>query len=459
MIVGYVRISVKENKSLSIINQINLIKNYCINNNYKLDRIFIDDGVSGITYNRKAFNELKEYILNKMVRVIIVKDISRLGRSFFETCYYIEELFSKYNIKLISIEDNYSESIMHIKSLINELYVKDASIKRKNISYLKTVNHEYIGPKAPFGYNIVYIDSKRTLIINEKEASIIRLIFKKFISGNSITSIVNHLNETEDYLNNPHISLWNYKKVRKTLKNALYKGDLIVRKSIKNSYKDKSRKYIRERNYEYINNVFPAIISEDDFLIANSMLKSYQEHDLIKCEKKLRFPVYCSKCKLEMKFYKRFKNNKCQFYYKCINCNKTITFSKLKNLISYNFYLILNEEKLNMIKENTETRLIEYINDKLKLFIESKNNYTLKYKELYKKKCSYDISLELFYKNLDKLNRTYNINDSVIKYLNSFDVRTAISSYSFNIFEINCIKRVEIFDSIKIYYNIKKAFK
>lgn len=86
LIVGYARVSVKENGE-SIINQIELIKAYCKTNSLNLDKFYIDNGESGINFKRTAFLNLINDIEAKKIAMVIVKDISRLGRELLDSSY------------------------------------------------------------------------------------------------------------------------------------------------------------------------------------------------------------------------------------------------------------------------------------------------------------------------------------------------------------------------------------
>ena len=124
----YVRVSGDDSyvdTSSSIDNQIKVIKDYCISNNIDIYRIYSDDGYSGKDMNRPSFKQLeKDLFLNKF-NTIIVKDLSRIGRSLIKVGEFVEETCPRNSIRFISILDNYdsinyqNEESIVLKSFLN----------------------------------------------------------------------------------------------------------------------------------------------------------------------------------------------------------------------------------------------------------------------------------------------------------------------------------------------------
>lgn len=145
LVCAYVRISnedLDKNKdySVSIYNQLSLIKEYAKRMGLKIDKEYIDDGYSGINFERPGFESLRNDVDDGKVAVIITKDMSRLGREFIETAYYISEYFPKHNVRYISINDNYDSEdpnnsqkdlMLAVQSIINDRFIKETSTKLK----------------------------------------------------------------------------------------------------------------------------------------------------------------------------------------------------------------------------------------------------------------------------------------------------------------------------------------
>ena len=136
----YIRLSREdENKtdvSESITNQKSLLLQYVKENNLRVYDIYIDDGYSGTTFDRPGFNRLINDIENKLVNMVITKDMSRLGRDYIKTGYYLEKYFPEHNIRYIAITDNIdtylnnsNNDIAPFKAIMNDYYAKDISKK------------------------------------------------------------------------------------------------------------------------------------------------------------------------------------------------------------------------------------------------------------------------------------------------------------------------------------------
>lgn len=392
LVVGYVRVSVKDTSN-SVDNQISLIKEYCGFHNLKLDDIYIDDGSSGINFERSAFLKLKRNIECGLISTLIVKDISRLGREVFLSSYYINEYFKIHNVSFITIdsEDTNNDVLVNIRSIMNDSYVKDCSLKRKGVAINKTLKHEYIGPYPPFGYDIVYSSELRTLSINKWEARLVRDIFSLTLDGYNGDYISNYLNnlflaDLKHFSKKRIVYAWNSKKVRRILENPVYKGDLIVRKSYKNNYKDKKRKYISPREYQIIENVFPSIVSKELFSQVNSKLKKYKCHKKKRLNTYLEKKVICNKCRIYMKFYQRHKNDRCEYYFKCPECLKSILLKKMLTIINEHINrLLFDVDKQLVINNVLNTFSIYKLETKDKIMDDIKIE-NLKLKESYIKK-------------------------------------------------------------------------
>lgn len=78
-------------------------------------------------------------VLSGKIQCIVVKDLSRFGRNFLETGYYLENVLPRLNVRFISINDDLDSSrksdmesiAVPIKNMVNELYAKDFSKNRR----------------------------------------------------------------------------------------------------------------------------------------------------------------------------------------------------------------------------------------------------------------------------------------------------------------------------------------
>ena len=142
----YIRLSKEDEEkpeykeSESINNQRNILLQYLKQNNLQLEEEYIDDGVSGTSFDRPAFNQMIKDIENNRINMVITKDLSRLGRDYIMSGYYTEQYFPEHRVRYIALLDNidtYLDSsnndIAPFKSILNDMYAKDISKKIKSV--------------------------------------------------------------------------------------------------------------------------------------------------------------------------------------------------------------------------------------------------------------------------------------------------------------------------------------
>lgn len=400
MVVAYTRLSeddiVKDgNYSKSIYNQLNEIKEFAKRLGLTIDKEYIDDGYSGINFDRPAFEKMKQAIEEEKIAIIITKDMSRLGREFIETAYYISEYFPKNNIRYIAIndgfdsnndEDSHQNIMVSIRSIINDRYVKDSSMKRTQVAISKTEHNEFIGFIAPYGYKIVKHGKTRTLEIDEYSSNIVKRIFTSIASGKTRKEVADELNNEQVippilYMNmtpskdKKYYNDWSDKIIYRMLKNKTYIGSLVVRKSIKKNYKDRTRTYIPVRDREVKENVHQAIISDSLFNEANSKIKTIKRKEKNNYDGTFSRLVICGECGRVMTACRTQKENGNIKYY--FSCTKVKDRKKCPNRVIY-------DSKLRSIVESTVKELINTFVDEKDIVnsvsktIMAKQRYNLK---------------------------------------------------------------------------------
>ena len=150
----YIRLSREDGdkgESESIGNQRKIIERYVKENNLTVIDEYVDDGVSGTTFDRPEFNRLISDIENQKINMVITKDLSRLGRDYIKTGFYIENYFPEHQVRYISILDGidtYSETVNNditpFKAILNDMYAKDISKKIRSVFKEKQKQGEYL---------------------------------------------------------------------------------------------------------------------------------------------------------------------------------------------------------------------------------------------------------------------------------------------------------------------------
>lgn len=291
----YLRLSREDgdkSESNSIINQRNLLMDFLkIHPEIKLHKVRIDDGYSGVNFDRPDFIEMMESVRKQKINCIIVKDFSRLGRNFIETGKYIEKMFPFMGIRFISVVDNYDSNrpassdslLIPVKNLMNDAYCQDISIKIRSNFDIKRKNGECVAPFAVYGYR-KDPENKNHLLVDELVVGNIQDMFKRKLEGYSAQAIADWLNDTgilspmehKRYLGsnfscpfkkNPQAK-WTAVSVSRILKNPVYTGTLVQGKRSRPNYKIKKPVDVPEERWIKVEHTHEPIITAETFALA-----------------------------------------------------------------------------------------------------------------------------------------------------------------------------------------------
>jgi len=173
---AYIRLSYtddRHNESDSVGNQRRLIEDFARRNpDIEIVMEKIDDGYSGIIFDRPAFKEMMQEVADGSINCVIVKDLSRLGREYIETGRYLRRIFPTYGVRFIAITDNIDtaqesssdELTVSVKNIMNEAYCRDISIKTRTALDVKRRNGDFVGAFTVYGY-IKSEENKNQLIV------------------------------------------------------------------------------------------------------------------------------------------------------------------------------------------------------------------------------------------------------------------------------------------------------
>ena len=143
--------------SNSIINQKKILQKYALDDGWKNIRFYIDDGISGTTFNRPGFQEMIADIEAGIVKRVIIKDMSRLGRDYLQVGMYTEIMFPEHDVHFIAVNDGVDSKqgdneFTPFRNIINEWYAKDTSKKIRAVMKVKGNAGEHLTTNAPYGY-------------------------------------------------------------------------------------------------------------------------------------------------------------------------------------------------------------------------------------------------------------------------------------------------------------------
>ena len=402
----------KYSESESIQNQRVLLMQYIKENKLNFVSEYVDDGVSGTSFDRPGFNKMIEDIENEKINMVITKDLSRLGRDYVQTGLYTETYFPEHNVRYIAILDNIdtgldsaNNDIAPFKSILNEMYAKDTSKKINSVLQSKRQQGEYLGT-APYGYK-KDPDNKYHLIIDEEAAEVVRTIFRKFLEGMGTMQIADYLSEKKipipsDYnkrnRGNKTITygLWAQSTVRFILSNEIYTGTVVQGKRKKVSFKSKKFVDVPEENWIRKENMHEAIISKDEFKRVLRLLEETKGSRVVQNDYLFKGLLKCFDCKGYIGIRSPDKNG--NIYGRCQRYGR---YGKFDICSPHNFnYQVFEENMLQVLKE-----VCRQYSDKKRLEEIAKNSKSKQDKEmdLKNKLKTYNLEIEKQNRKLELL--------------------------------------------------------
>lgn len=344
-------------ESESVQNQRMLIMDYIKENNMNFIKEYVDDGYSGLNFNRPGFIDMMNDIEDKKIDTIIVKDLSRFGRDHIMTGYYVENYFPSINIRFISVGDgldsfnlkNSNDSFTFIIAC-NDYYSRHYSLKIRDMLRQKQRQGKYTGSNPPYGYMRDPKD-RGHLIPNPETAPIVKKIFEMALNEYSNQAIVDYLNKNNilspGYMFNPKQfknKKWSTKSIECILSNSKYTGDLIQHTSERINYKIKKKVKLPKSDWIITKNTHEALVSKEDFEYLKKYPSSYRSK---KKSCLLDNLLYCSICGEDL--YINPNTNSCY----CRNCHKMFfNYEKLEKGI---FSILLDNE---LVSDKILTRRI-----------------------------------------------------------------------------------------------------
>ena len=337
-----------DGESLSIENQKKLLTQYADEKGFFNTRFYVDDGISGTTFERDGFKAMLNDVQNGEVKTVIVKDMSRFGRDYIQVGMYTEILFPQNNVRFIAINDSYDSAngdndFIPFKNIMNEWYARrrlrltlDTRKKIKAVNRAKARAGEHLTSNVPYGY-IKNPDNPKQWIIDEEAAEVVREIFQLCLQGlkmnqianilcarkvliptvyKSVNGIVNrNFNEETKYF-------WNSDTVSRILANRCYAGDTVNGKTTKKSFKIKKRIDLSPEEWQIVPNTHEAIIDRETWELVQKIRQGRRRN----VKHNHQIPVlsghlFCADCGRKLYYVKPPKQAE---YYCCSGFRKRI---------------------------------------------------------------------------------------------------------------------------------------
>lgn len=369
----YIRLSREDGdkkESCSVTSQRAILKEYLkLHPDIEFYDFYVDDGWSGTSFDRPDFSRMMQDIYSGSVNCVIVKDLSRFGRNYTDAGYYLDNVFVRLRVRFIALNngvDTASNSMnaatqcisVGVTNVINESVAATTSVNVRGTLNANREAGKFIGSFAAYGY-MKDPEDRSKLIIDEEAAGVVKLIFEKFVSGESILGITKDLNEMG--VPNPSMykklkgfkykhpagkindGLWPDSSVRRILKNEMYIGNMVQGKNTTISYKIKQCVAVPKEEWFVVEGTHEAIIDSETFAKAQALFNLNTRKP--PKEKELNLfagLVRCADCRRIM----NKKSNKHPYgeyhYYRCVTkrrmkkggcTNHTIRIDKLEEAV------------------------------------------------------------------------------------------------------------------------------
>ena len=290
---AYIRLSYTDDRaseSDSVGNQRRLIQDFAERSpDIEIVTEKIDDGYSGIIFDRPAFKEMMQEVMDGAINCVIVKDLSRLGREYIETGRYLRRIFPTYGVRFIAITDNIDtarenssdELTVSVKNIMNEAYCRDISVKTRTALDVKRRNGDFVGAFPVYGY-VKSEENKNRIVPDPYASRVVQDIFRMRMAGSSALHIANELNSLGilsplaykrnngfPYGKNGYADRadckWSATTVIRILRDETYTGTLVQGKRGTSNYKIKDLELRPSTEWVRVADTHEPIITRQDF--------------------------------------------------------------------------------------------------------------------------------------------------------------------------------------------------
>ena len=327
----YARVSsgIQADLGTSIPSQIKICEEYAEKNNFKIVKIYTDEGESARSDKRAAFQEMIEDAKKNppTFETILIYNQSRFSRNVLDVLTY-KNLLKNHGVNVVSVTEPFDEEspqgklINGIITVINEFYSSNLAMETMRGEKENAIQGFWNGGVPPTGYNIKKVKrgnaEKSTFEIDESYERVVKEIFNLFLNGNGIKKIAMILDEKG--LRTPKGNLWKPSTVRGILINDAYTGTLVWNKYEK---KIKNKKFKDKEKWVVVKNAYPKIIEPEIFETVQSIMNKNKRYN----PKSIGKPhimsglLKCGICGSNYAFFRVTKRREDKFYdigyYRC----------------------------------------------------------------------------------------------------------------------------------------------
>ena len=361
-----------QGESNSITNQKAILKKYAEDNGFSNPVYYVDDGVSGTTFERDGFKAMMADIEDGKVSTVITKDLSRLGRDYLKTGEYIEIIFPDYDVRYIAVNDNVDTAkseneLLAFKNIFNDWYARDCSKKIRAVFKAKGQSGKPLS-KSIYGYKTSEVD-KHQWVIDEEAANVVRRIFKLCIDGYGPSKIARILTE-ENVLNptayalsqgrdnghrNANLKRWDHRTVASILERLEYCGHTVNFRTRRKSYKVKKTIRNPQEDWMIFENTHEPIITQQQFDLVQELRKNKRRPQRFEEINPFSGVCYCADCGKKMYLCRSTSLADNQEHLKCstyANDTKDCTVHYIRTSVLSEIVLGEVNKLLAIVKEN-----------------------------------------------------------------------------------------------------------
>ncbi len=329
----YARLSRENVGHEKIETQIEEVKKYLQNKPmFRLVEIYVDNGYSGMSFERPEFQRMMEDVRNQKIDCIVVKDLSRFAREHIGAEDYLNNIFPFLGIRFIAIHDGYDNIhvepqeyfLASFKNFAHAYMAQETSRKVGTVKRALQEQGKFVGSKISYGY-VRDSSDKHKLVINPEEAEFVKEIFVRIANGETATQVCKAMNQKDD-----SGYIWTVTRICSLLKKEIYKGTLVQRQTITAMYKNQKMQRVPKDQQIKIENAVPAIVSPELWKKAQDMvaLRQAKRHEGIP-DNPYKGLVFCANC--GKKLITGFVRELDDFTFNCPTCKNGV-YAKGKHL-------------------------------------------------------------------------------------------------------------------------------
>ena len=411
----YCRLSVDDEKkdaeSNSITNQKQILLDYCQKQGFTNTMFFVDDGISGTSFERGGFQQMQKMVEEGKICRVIVKDLSRFGREMVEAGRLTQIVYPSLGVTFISLHENVNSTtgegmeMLPFYNIFNEWYAAQTSKKIRAVWQSKAENGKRVSPTVPFGY-VKDPGDKEKWLIDEPAAEVVRQIYALCLAGRGPSQIARQLEKEKILVPSAYYESvgrshsqkvptnpcsWDQATVVGILENRQYTGCAVNFKSTTVSYKVHKKIHNATEDYQIIPNMQEPIISEEQWLRVQELRKYRRRPTATGRTSLFSGLVYCADCGAKMHFAAAKSLTRNQEHFRCSNyksgrgsCTvhfirdvvlEKIVFEAISSLADFvkcheSVFLYMLAKKTNAMRQKEHKRLEQAVEQGTKRIVE-----------------------------------------------------------------------------------------